>query len=278
MIFIPISGFVSFAQENSAAALKKPAKFECPYDLNGISNADVIEFFKKDEGLKEHWQKMMDSDRKVSNFKRHVNCLTTQYTGPAFLSGQTNPCFLRPPLENEFETDILTILGCIVTKILSAHPKIGKEEICIQTKYADHCMIPEGFEKYLIHKFNMSEERAHHWYLKHQVIKCDYCDLFFNKDSDNDKHVKEVHKPSIDLENHIREILEVAYIGTISAKELQNRLKKYYTKSDLSSRKKEINKLHVKVLDEIKLKKAQNQAHNRAQNHVDDEDEIPDFE
>jgi hypothetical protein len=35
-----------------APAIKKPTKPECPYDLNGISRDDLIEFFKEDEGLK----------------------------------------------------------------------------------------------------------------------------------------------------------------------------------------------------------------------------------
>ena len=72
-----------------------------------------------------------------------------------------------------------------------------------------------------------------------------------------------------------REILEAAFIGTISASKLQNRLKKYYTKSDLSSRKKEINKLYEKIMDEMKGKKeafARELRLKEAQNHEDEED------
>mgnify|MGYP001307856773 CR=1 FL=1 len=100
----------------------------------------------------------------------------------------------------------------------------------------------------------MSEAQAKKCYLEHHVIVCDFCDMVFNKDDDIE-HFKKVHKPSIDLENHIRDILEAPFVGTISEKELQKRLRKYYTKLALSSRKEEINKLHVKVKNEIKKKK-----------------------
>ena len=106
-----------------------------------------------------------------------------------------------------------------------------------------------------------------------------------NKDSDIDNHIEEVHKPSIDLENHIRDILEAPYVGTISEKEFQKRLKKCYNKSQksaLSSRKEEINKLHVKVKNEIKKKKearAKERQLEEAQNHEEDEDFLDmDFE
>ena len=271
---------MSFAQENSAPPFKKPAKSERLYNLNKISNGDVIKFFRKDEGLRKHWQKIMDTDRHNSKFQRHVNCLTTRDTTPySKMRQETNPNFLRGP--KEFETDIWTTLSDIVTEILSSHPKIGRETHETKKHYAENVLIPEGCEKFLIHKFNMSEAQAKDCYLEHHIIKCDYCDLCFNKDSDIDKHVKKVHKPSIDLENHIRDILEVA-MGTISERELQKRLKKYYTKSALSSRKEEINKLHVKVQNEIKKKKealAREHRLKEAQNHEEDDDFLDmDFE
>ena len=262
---------MAFAQENSAPAFKKLAKSECPYNLNAISNDDVIKFFREDEGLKKHWKKIMDTDRYKSNFQRHVKCLTTRNTGPyCEMKQETNPSFLRPP--KEFDTDILTTLGYIVTDILSEHPKIGKEENETKKNYAENVLIPEGCEKFLIHKFNMSEAQAKVCYLEHQVIKCDYCDVFFNKKSDNDKHVKKVHKASIDLENQIREILEVANIKTTSPRKVRTLLLKYYTKSDLSLRKKEINTIIQKVTDEIMEKKAAEIKEKKAQNHEDEED------
>ena len=236
--------------------------------------------------MRKHWQEIMDTDRHTSNFQRHVNCLTTRDTTPlGKMKHETNPNFLRAPKEfdGKMETDILTTLSDIGTKILSAHPKIGRETYQIKKHYAENVLIPEGCEKFLVHKFNMSETQAKECYLEHHIIKCDFCDLYFNKDSDCDllfnkdsdidKHVKKVHKASIDLENRIREILDVAY--TVSSKEFQNRLKKYYTKPELSSRKEEINKLHLKVENEIKKKK---EAQLReAQNHEEDDD-IPDFD
>ena len=281
--FIQISGFVSFAQENTTLAFKKPAKSERVYDLNKISNDDVIKFFRKDKALRKHWQKIMDTDRHNSKFQRHVNCLTTRDTTPySKMRQETNSTFLREPktYSKEFETDIWTTLSDIVTKILNVHPKIGRETYETKKHYAENVLIPEGCENFLINKFNMSETQAKKCYLEHHVIKCDYCDLYFNKDSEIDKHVKKVHKSSIDLENHIREILDVAY--TVSAREFQKRLKKYYTKSVLSSRKEEINKLHVKVENEIKKKKealAREQRLKEAQNHEEDDDFLDmDFE
>jgi hypothetical protein len=32
----------------------------CPYDLDGISNDKVIEFFKESQTLRDHWQKIMN--------------------------------------------------------------------------------------------------------------------------------------------------------------------------------------------------------------------------
>ena len=275
IFFIQISGVLSFAQENSAPSYKKPTKSEYPYNLNAISNDDVIQFFRKDKSLRKHWQKIMDTDRYNSNFQRHVNCLTTKNTGwNCKMKQETNPTFLRPP--KDFDTDIITTLSCIVTEILNKHPKIGQETNDTKKNYAENVLIPEGCENFLIHKFNMSEAQAKDCYLKHHVIKCDYCDVFFyNKQSDNDKHYKKVHKASIDLENQIREILEVAYILPISERKLGTRLQKYYTKSDLSLRKKEINKLHVKVQNEIKEKKealARELRLKNAQNHEEEED------
>ena len=268
--------FLPLPQENSTPAFKKPAKSEGPYNLNAISNDDVIKFFRKDKALRKHWQKIMDTDRHNSKFQRHVNCLTTKNISK--IRKKTNFNFLKEP--KAFETDIWTTLSDIVTKILNVHPKIGRETYETKKHYAENVLIPEGCENFLINKFNMSETQAKKCYLEHHVIKCDYCDLYFNKDSEIDKHVKKVHKSSIDLENHIREILDVAY--TVSAREFQKRLKKYYTKSVLSSRKEEINKLHVKVENEIKKKKealAREQRLKEAQNQEEDDDFLDmDFE
>ena len=149
--FIQISGFLAYAQENSAPAFKKPAKSESLYNLNEISNGDVIKFFKKDKSLRKHWQKIMDTDRHKSNFQRHVNCLTTRDTSlHGKMKQETNPTFLREP--KEFETDIWTILGLIVTETLNEHPKIGKETYNTKKNYAENVLIPEGCEKFLIHK------------------------------------------------------------------------------------------------------------------------------
>ena len=260
---------MSFAKENSAPAFKKPVKSERTYNLNEISNSDVIKFFRKDKALRKYWQEIMDSDRHKSKFQRHVNCLTAR--DKRKIRKDTNFSFLKEP--KAFETDIWTTLSEIVSNILSAHPIIGGESYETKKHYAENVLIPEGIEKYLIHKFKMSEAQAKKCYLEHHVIVCDFCDMVFNKDDDIE-HFKKVHKPSIDLENHIREILEVA-IGTISKNKLQKSLKKYYDKTALSLRKKEINKLHVKVQNEINKKKdalAKDRQQKEAHNHEEDED------
>ena len=262
---------MSSARENSAPAFKKPVKSERTYNLNEISNSDVIKFFRKDKALRKYWQEIMDSDRHKSKFQRHVICLTTKYNNNK-IRKETNVNFLKEP--KAFETDIWTTLSEIVSKILSAHPIIGGESYETKKHYAENVLIPEGIEQYLIHKFNMSEAQAKKCYREHHITKCDYCDLYFIKDSDIDEHFEKVHKSSIDLENHIREILEVA-IGTVSKNKLQKSLKKYYDKTALSLRKKEINKLHVKVQNEINKKKdalAKDRQQKEAHNHEEDED------
>ena len=263
-------------QENSPPAFKRPANSEDPYNLNAISNDDVVEFFRNDKAVRKHWQKIMDTDEHDSEFQRHVNCLTTRGTTPlSKMKQETNFSFLRAPKEFEtIETDVLTTLSEILSEILNLHPKLGLETDQTKKHYTVNVLIPEGVEKFLMHKFNMSEAQAKECYRKHHVTKCDHCDLYFIKDSDIDEHFEKVHESSVDLENHIRDILKVA-IGTISKNELQKRLKKYYDKTALSLRKKEINKLHVKVQNEINKKKdalAKDRQQKEAHNHEEDED------
>ena len=55
----------------------------------------------------------------------------------------------------------------------------------------------------------------------------------------------------------------------------QKRIKKHYTKFELSSRKEEVNKLYAKVENEIKKKKealAKQRRLEEAQNHEEDQD------
>ena len=150
--------------------------------------------------------------------------------------------------------------------------KLGEKHIKKKERYAVNVLIPEGVEKFLMHKFNMSEAQAKKCYREHHVIECDFCDLYFNKDSDVAEHFEKVHKSSIDLENHIRDILA---IRTISKKKFLKRLEIHYDKKTLSLRKKEINKLYVKVKNEIKEKKealARERRLQEAQNHEEDND------
>ena len=198
--------------------------------------------------VRKHWQQIMDTDKDNSMFQRHVNFFTTNIYEQ--MRKETNFTFFR--VAKGFETDIVTTLSKIVSEILNEHPKIGRETHQTKERYALNVLIPEGVEKFLMHKFNMSEAQAKKCYREHHVIECDFCDLYFNQDSDNDEHFEKVHKSSVDLENHIRDILAV---GTISKKIFQKRLEVHYDKKALSLRKKEINKLYVKVKNEIKEKK-----------------------
>ena len=196
--------------EEPTLAIKKPTKPECPYNLNGISRDDVIDFFKEDEGLKEHWQKIMDQDKYKSEFKRHVVALTTRDVGPhSAIRQNTNIAFLRQKTEKDGE-NVDIILIRLAREIASQHPKIGQEENGTQDKYAEHVLIPEGCERYLIHKFNMTEADAKFWYKSHHVFQCDFCDLIYNDHDILDKHIFEAHQDQLNeppepqrvVENH----------------------------------------------------------------------------
>ena len=196
--------------EEPTLVIKKPTKPECPYDLNGISRDDVIEFFKDNDGLKEHWQKIMDQDKYKSEFKRHVVTLTTRDVGPhSAIRQNTNISFLRQKTEKDGE-NVDIILIRLARKIASEHPKIGQEENGTQDKYAEHVLIPEGCERYLIHKFNMTEADAKFWYKSHHALQCDFCDLIYNDYDILDKHIFEAHQDQLNeppepqrvVENH----------------------------------------------------------------------------
>ena len=193
-----------------APAIKKPTKPECPYDLNGISRDDVIDFFKDNDGLKEHWQKIMDQDKYKSEFKRHVVALTTRDVGPhSAIRQNTNIAFLRQKTEQDGE-NVDIILIRLAREVVRQHPKIGQEENGTQDKYAEHVLIPEGCERYLIHKFNMTEADAKFWYKSHHVLQCDFCDLIYNDHDILDKHIFEAHQDQLNeppepqrvVENH----------------------------------------------------------------------------
>ena len=193
-----------------ATVIKKPTKPECPYDLNGISRDDVIEFFKDNDGLKEHWQKIMDQDKCKSEFKRHVVALTTRDVGPhSAIRQNTNISFLKQKTEKDGE-NVDIILFRLAREIVGQHSKIGREENSTQDKYAEHVLIPEGCERYLIHKFNMTEADAKFWYKSHHVLQCDFCELIYNDHDILDHHIFEAHQDQLNeppepqrvVENH----------------------------------------------------------------------------
>ena len=61
----------------------------------------------------------------------------------------------------------------------------------------DFNFIFSGCERYLIHKFNMSEADAKFWYKSHMVLQCDFCELFYNEHDILDKHILEVHQDEL---------------------------------------------------------------------------------
>ena len=54
-----------------------------------------------------------------------------------------------------------------------------------------------GCERYLIHKFNMSEADAKFWYKSHLVLQCDFCDLIYNEHDILDKHIFAAHQDQL---------------------------------------------------------------------------------
>ena len=173
------------------------AKPECPYDLNGISTDDVVEFFKDNDNLQKHFKKIMNQDKYKSEFTRHVVALTTKDVGPlSLVKKNTNIAFLREKTEKTGES-VDMILTNLVREIVRQHPKIGQEGTFMQHKYADNVLIPEGCERYLIHKFNMSEADAKFWYKSHHVWQCDFCDLIYNDNDILDKHIFEAHQDQL---------------------------------------------------------------------------------
>jgi hypothetical protein len=61
----------------------------------------------------------------------------------------------------------------------------------------DFNFIFSGCERYLIHKFIMSEADAKFWYKSHMVLQCDFCELIYNQHDLLDKHIFEVHQDEL---------------------------------------------------------------------------------
>ena len=137
----------------------------CPYDLDGISNDNVIEFFKKSQTLRDHWQKIMDE----GECERHKLALTSRdMSCHSELQHKANITFLKQTSEKDGE-NVDVKLYRITREIVNQHAKIGKLTEQTQDRYAKHVLIPEGCEQYLMDTFKMSEKVAKDWFLKYHA-------------------------------------------------------------------------------------------------------------
>ena len=65
-----------------------------------------------------------------------------------------------------------------------------------------------GCERYLIHKFNMSEADAKFWYKSHLVLQCDFCELIYNEHDILDKHIFAAHQDQLDEPPETQRVVE----------------------------------------------------------------------
>ena len=150
----------------SAKKVRKSRRVSgCPYDLDGISNDNVIEFFKKSQTLRDHWQKIMDE----GECERHKLALTSRdMSCHSELQHKANITFLKQTSEKDGE-NVDVKLYRITREIVNQHAKIGKLTEQTQDRYAKHVLIPEGCEQYLMDTFKMSEKVAKDWFLKYHA-------------------------------------------------------------------------------------------------------------
>ena len=137
----------------------------CRYNLEGISNDDVIRFFENSQSLRKHWQTIMDEGQ----CDRHKLATTTKNMNTnSVLQRKANITFLKQHTEKDGE-NVDKVLFYITRKIVEQHAQIGQLSEQRKDKYAKHVLIPEGCERYLTDKFKMSEAEAKYWFLNHKA-------------------------------------------------------------------------------------------------------------
>ena len=137
----------------------------CRYNLEGISNDDVIRFFENSQSLRKHWQTIMDEGQ----CDRHKLATTTKNMNTnSVLQRKANITFLKQHTEKDGE-NVDKVLFYITRKIVELHAQIGQLSEQRKDKYAKHVLIPEGCERYLMDKFKMNEAEAKYWFLNHKA-------------------------------------------------------------------------------------------------------------
>ena len=268
------------------SGLEESPKRECPFNLNDISRDDVIQFFNDNEDLKEHLQKVMDCERHDTKFKRHFLALNTRDVGLGSPIRQgTNIAFMGQFTENEGENVDIKLIR-IARKIVKHHTKIGQEQCGTQEKYAEHVIIPEGMEQYLIHKFDFSEVDANYFYKSHHVYQCSLCPDFFNDLQTKNDHFIAMHEATVFLEEKkteeyvsIKETMSKILKSCtyqISAKRLQEKYKRR-TKSDINLSHVELKRLIKNIKYDLRVEKIRKERA-ELQAELQTVDEIPDFD
>ena len=137
----------------------------CRYNLEGISNDDVIRFFENSQSLRKHWQTIMDEGQ----CDRHKLATTTKNMNTnSVLQRKANITFLKQHTEKDGE-NVDKVLFYITKEIVEQHAQIGQLSEQRKDKYAKHVLIPEGCERYLMDKFKMNEAEAKYWFLNHKA-------------------------------------------------------------------------------------------------------------
>ena len=137
----------------------------CRYNLEGISNDDVIRFFENSQSLRKHWQTIMDEGQ----CDRHTLATKGKTSKDrSDLQFKANIIFLKQDTEKNGE-NVDKLLYQITKPIVEQHAQIGQLSEPIKVKYAKHVLIPEGCERYLMDKFKMNEAEAKYWFLNHQA-------------------------------------------------------------------------------------------------------------
>ena len=140
----------------------------CRYNLEGISNDDVIRFFKNSQSLRKHWQTIMDEGQCQRHILATTGKTSRDMTTFSVLQSKANITFLKQNTEKDGE-NVDKLLFDITKEIVEQHAQIGQLSEQRKDKYAKHVLIPEGCERYLMDKFKMNEAEAKYWFLNHQA-------------------------------------------------------------------------------------------------------------
>ena len=140
----------------------------CRYNLEGISNDDVIRFFENSQSLRKHWQTIMDEGQCDRHNLATKGQTSIDMNPSSELQAKANISFLKQDTEKNGENVDVVLFG-ITKPIVERHAQIGQLSEQKKDKYARHVLIPEGCERYLMDKFKMNEAEAEYWFLNHKA-------------------------------------------------------------------------------------------------------------